>query len=347
MKTRVPVSILCAVCLVGTSVPGWSDTTLASGVQQAQEGDYAAAIATLRGIVERPATTPQAKADLKTAHVYMAVAYVGLGQENEARRAFVAALKLDPALQVTTADFPPRVVRFFERVLQEAQASGEVPRAPRAVAKKSGGSGKKLLLVGGVLAAGAAGVVVATGGGKKNSPPTAGAIAVSPDGVGISSATLFAFSAPSASDPDLNSLTYSWDFGDGDSGTGPNVTHAFAVPGSFAVQLTVSDGQAQASASPVTVTVVSLGGTWVGTQDGITRTLGIIQTRPVLTGTYHNSDCANSTGSIQGQVSNPRQVQFEMSVQCWAATTFTGTADAAGNVLTGTAAGIPLTFRRQ
>ncbi len=53
-----------------------------------------------------------------------------------------------------------------------------------------------------------------------------------------------------ASDPGDDTLSYAWDFGDGDAGSGRSVTHAYADNGTYAVELTVSDedgGSAQAS----------------------------------------------------------------------------------------------------
>jgi fibronectin type 3 domain-containing protein/chitodextrinase len=56
-------------------------------------------------------------------------------------------------------------------------------------------------------------------------------------------AALFTF-AGSATDPsaaDQASLKYAWDFGDGGSATGANVSHTYAKPGTYAVTLRVTD----------------------------------------------------------------------------------------------------------
>ena len=50
------------------------------------------------------------------------------------------------------------------------------------------------------------------------------------------------FSSAGTSDPDGDSLTYAWDFGDGASSTAPNPSHSYAARGRYAVTLTVSDG---------------------------------------------------------------------------------------------------------
>jgi hypothetical protein len=57
-----------------------------------------------------------------------------------------------------------------------------------------------------------------------------------------------------ASDPDGDALSYSWDFGDGNSSDQQNPTHTYTEPGTYEAELTVSDGELSASGS-VTVTV--------------------------------------------------------------------------------------------
>ncbi|MGH7785109.1 MAG: PKD domain-containing protein, partial [Candidatus Binatia bacterium] len=58
----------------------------------------------------------------------------------------------------------------------------------------------------------------------------------------------------SGSDPDGDSLTFSWNFGDGSSGIGPNPVKAYTAAGTYTVSLTVSDllgavGTAQTTAT--------------------------------------------------------------------------------------------------
>ena len=71
------------------------------------------------------------------------------------------------------------------------------------------------------------------------------------------------FDGSGSSDPDGDTLTYSWDF-DRSNGiqrdaTGPNVSHAYASTGVYRVTLTVSDG-VQVSSDECNVTVKSVGG---------------------------------------------------------------------------------------
>lgn len=62
------------------------------------------------------------------------------------------------------------------------------------------------------------------------------------------------FSDDGSSDPDGNALTYAWDFGDGQTGTGKTVAHTYATKGTFAAKLTVSDGKGgTATSEPITL----------------------------------------------------------------------------------------------
>ncbi len=52
-------------------------------------------------------------------------------------------------------------------------------------------------------------------------------------------------------------LTYNWDFGDGNTGTGESPTHTYATDGEFTVTVTVSDGTEFANSNPIMITVGS------------------------------------------------------------------------------------------
>ncbi len=63
------------------------------------------------------------------------------------------------------------------------------------------------------------------------------------------------FSGASSYDPDGDTLTYQWDFGDGTTATGPSVTHAFDTSGTHTVTLVVHDGKASSAPATTTATV--------------------------------------------------------------------------------------------
>ncbi|MEL6254133.1 MAG: NPCBM/NEW2 domain-containing protein [Bacteroidota bacterium] len=64
------------------------------------------------------------------------------------------------------------------------------------------------------------------------------------------------FDASATSDPENDPITsYSWDFGDGNSGTGPNPSHIYGVQGTFRATLTTTDNQGNSSINFVNINV--------------------------------------------------------------------------------------------
>ena len=92
-------------------------------------------------------------------------------------------------------------------------------------------------------------------GTDSNRPPTASA---GPDQA-VVLGHVVQFNA-SASDPNLDVLSFAWDFGDGKSAFGPTAYHAYVAAGTYTATLTVSDGLSTAT-DAVTVTVAPAGGT--------------------------------------------------------------------------------------
>jgi hypothetical protein len=62
-----------------------------------------------------------------------------------------------------------------------------------------------------------------------------------------------AFNGGGSSDPDGDTLSYAWDFGDGATGGSASPSHTYTTPGPFTVTLVVSDGTV--ASAPVTATV--------------------------------------------------------------------------------------------
>jgi glucose/arabinose dehydrogenase len=71
-----------------------------------------------------------------------------------------------------------------------------------------------------------------------NRQPTA--VATATPGNGLAPLTV-SFSGSNSTDPDGDPLIYSWDFGDGQTATGSDVTHTYTADGQYSVVLTVND----------------------------------------------------------------------------------------------------------
>jgi len=66
----------------------------------------------------------------------------------------------------------------------------------------------------------------------------------------VSSNEIIYFDASGSYDPDGTIVSYSWDFGDGNTATGVTTDHAYSVDGNYTVTLTVTDNDgATASAT--------------------------------------------------------------------------------------------------
>ena len=63
------------------------------------------------------------------------------------------------------------------------------------------------------------------------------------------------FDASGSSDPESDTLSYTWTFGDGATGEGVQVTHTYSAAGDYDVTLTVDDGRGESSVQKKTVTV--------------------------------------------------------------------------------------------
>jgi hypothetical protein len=161
---------------------------------------------------------------------------------------------------------PDAVTADAEVTEADTAVSDEAAPAPRgdenASPKRGGGLLKPALIVAGGTAAGAGvGLMRRSSEGGANQPPIAEIVVVPGQTIGVANATTFSFHA-SASDPDGTVKSYSWDFGDGASGSGATAQHRYASPGTFDVRLTVSDGDGAAQTASASVEVGSLTGRW-------------------------------------------------------------------------------------
>ncbi len=88
--------------------------------------------------------------------------------------------------------------------------------------------------------------------GAQNQPPTVSA-SRTPTG-DVTTGTSIAFSATGA-DADGDTLTYAWDFGDGQTSTAQNPSHSYSTPGTKTAKVTVSDGKGGAAETTLSIVV--------------------------------------------------------------------------------------------
>ncbi len=65
------------------------------------------------------------------------------------------------------------------------------------------------------------------------------------------------FSSAGSSDPEGQTLTYAWTFGDGGTSTAANPSHTYSQPGQYSARLSVSDGVNTTFSTPISISVGS------------------------------------------------------------------------------------------
>ena len=117
---------------------GWSGVSvqdnppsdeLTVGIRHFDEGDLEAAVTSLSATVRRLEGDSTRSRDLARGYLYLAMARLGLGEAEAARRAMGQALRADPALRLDPTLYPPRVMQLYESV---RATSVPVPTTPAA-----------------------------------------------------------------------------------------------------------------------------------------------------------------------------------------------------------------------
>jgi serine protease len=85
-----------------------------------------------------------------------------------------------------------------------------------------------------------------------NQKPT---VSINASSVTVDAGTAVEFDGTGSSDPDGSIESYDWDFDNGATATGPSATFTFQNPGTYDVQLTVTDDDGASSTDAVAVTV--------------------------------------------------------------------------------------------
>jgi len=168
-----------------------------------------------------------------------------------------------------------------------------------------------------------------------NRAPTINSMNFAP-AFGIAQLTQFSFNA-SASDPDGDGVTYSWDVG-GNGFTGSSGTITFSGGGNGVATLTVSDGKGGTVSDTRTFVVGSATGTWSGSGVQLgSFTMVLTQSGAAVTGTYN--DALFGAGRIDpaqpGAINGAGRIEMRMKQGNFTDFTFRGDMDQSGRRITG------------
>ena len=118
------------------------------------------------------------------------------------------------------------------------------------------------------------------------------------------------FDASDASDSDGEITTYAWEFGDGNTGSGVNVTHDYSDAGTYSVRLTVidDDGLSDSSSQEITVqdstsTTYSISGTVTSATYAISDSdVNDTNTTPVSNDSFDDAQAITAPVTVSGYV---------------------------------------------
>jgi hypothetical protein len=161
---------------------------LAKGITQVDEGDFSGAVITLDDVIRELSLETNHEKDLATAHLYLAIAHLGLSQWDRAKGEMREAWRSNKDMKLDPRKFVPRVLQLFEAVRAEDKLAEATPKptptpspAATATAQKSAGGHTGLILVGvgGAVVGGVVGGLVARGSttGPQTNAPTRSSIA--------------------------------------------------------------------------------------------------------------------------------------------------------------------------
>lgn len=180
------------------------------------------------------------------------------------------------------------------------------------------------------------------GGGSTPTTPTPPAqtnrapsiTAMTMTGFGIQQLTQFSYSG-SASDPDGDSLTYTWDLA-GNAASGTSGTISFANGANAAARLTVSDGKGGTASDTRSFVIGSMTGRWTGSWGGWLMTSNITQSGPLVTGDYSDQlGPGRMDTAVANSIDANGNIRIRYKQAIFSDFIFTGTMDTTGRRITG------------
>jgi hypothetical protein len=141
------------------------------GIRHVREGELEQAVITLDAVTRRLSADGGPAADLSRAYAYLAIAYMGLAQQEKAKQRFIDAWKANQELILSAHEFPPAVIEMFEQARREEEERAAQP-TPAPSRAHGGGRRTTLLLAGGAVASAGAGVALLAGDPSPRPRPT-------------------------------------------------------------------------------------------------------------------------------------------------------------------------------
>ena len=135
------VLLAATVAVAQQRKPAEPAPTVEAGVAQVEEGDFEAAVKTLERVLQSLPDDAAHSQDRAKAYLYMAISYLGMSEEANARARFVDAVKQDKGLALNPRQFSPRVLALFE------QAKREISGGPSAVRPAGDGARAGVFLI--------------------------------------------------------------------------------------------------------------------------------------------------------------------------------------------------------
>jgi hypothetical protein len=217
-------------------------------------------------------------------------------------------------------------------------STGTTTATTTAGAAGGAGGGLSGLAIAGIIGGAAAGTAVGVAAVRnKNGAPSVSGVAANPP-VGLQNSTTIAFTS-SASDPDGDPVTYSWNFGDGATSTDAAPTHLYAASGAFAAHVTVSDGKTNTDVQ-APVTIKNMTGTWLGTVTSsvfgqVTIAYTLTQSGGAVAGTATPATGPGGTVTGGAVAATTPRVTFVVTITGFSPFTFTGDPTADINTVNG------------